>query len=99
MGQLQNMGCQNQHFILENEYLRSFIKQLLDEKDQDKLTISSFQGKVQGQTKAHVVTVLDEKVSLWNLRISKWSWQIKSLFCKKISLYHYSLGCSWRKPH
>ena len=74
MGQLQNMGCQNQHFILENEYLRSFIKQLLDEKDQDKLTISSFQGEVQGMTKAHVVTVLDEKnlaLEFKNLKIEQ----------------------------
>ena len=68
VGQLQNMGCKNQHLILENENLRSFIKQLLDEKDQDKLTISSFQGKVQGETKAHVRTIVESTETISALK-------------------------------
>ena len=65
---LQNMGCQNQHLILEIDNLRSFVKQLLDEKDQDKLTINSFQGKVQGETKAHVRTILENKETISALK-------------------------------
>ena len=54
------MDCQNQYLTLEVQNLQLYISQLLEEKAKDKL---AFQGKVQGLTKAHVATILDEKKS------------------------------------
>ena len=61
VGQLHHMGCQNQHLTLEVQNLQSFIQQLFEEKQIEKL---SFQGKVQGLTKAHVATILEGKESI-----------------------------------
>ena len=54
------MDCQNQYLTLEVQNLQLYISQLLEEKAKDKL---AFQVKVQGLTKAHVATILDEKKS------------------------------------
>ena len=65
VGQLHHMGCQNQHLALEVQNLKHLVSQLLAEKEKEKL---SFQGKVQGLTKAHVATILEGKETTKTLK-------------------------------